>query len=37
MRNWLTCWSHSNPTVYQDLLERALRQQPRKRPPRVKP
>jgi len=26
-----------DPKVYQDLLERALRQQPRKRPPRVKP
>jgi hypothetical protein len=26
-----------DPKVYQDLLERALGQQPRKRPPRVKP
>jgi hypothetical protein len=26
-----------DPEVYQDLLERALRRQPRKRPPRVKP
>jgi hypothetical protein len=26
-----------DPKVYQDLLERALRRQPRKRPPRVKP
>jgi hypothetical protein len=26
-----------DPKVYQDLLARALRQQPRKRPPRVKP
>jgi hypothetical protein len=26
-----------DPKVYQDLLEGALRQQPRKRPPRVKP
>ena len=26
-----------DPKVYQDLLERALGQQPRKRPPRIKP
>jgi hypothetical protein len=26
-----------DPKVYQDLLETALRQQPRKRPPTVKP
>jgi hypothetical protein len=26
-----------DPKVYQDLLERALERQPRKRPPRVKP
>jgi hypothetical protein len=26
-----------DPKVFQDLLERALGQQPRKRPPRVKP
>jgi hypothetical protein len=26
-----------DPKVYQDLLERALRQRPRKRSPRVKP
>ena len=26
-----------DPKVYQDLLERVLGQQPRKRPPRVKP
>ena len=26
-----------DPKVYQDLLGRALRQQPKKRPPRVKP
>ena len=26
-----------DPKVYQDLLERALGQQPRKRPPRAKP
>jgi hypothetical protein len=26
-----------DPKVYQDLLERALGQQPRKQPPRVKP
>ena len=26
-----------DPKVYQDLLEQALGQQPRKRPPRVKP
>jgi hypothetical protein len=26
-----------DPKVYQDLLKRALGQQPRKRPPRVKP
>jgi hypothetical protein len=26
-----------DPKVYQDLLERALRQQPKKQPPRAKP